>query len=171
VPGIGTRQAHVFSVMVIQLHPESRGRLTLRSADPFERPRIALNLLSTENDLAELRRGVAAVRKLFATEPLAGLIASETKPGADVREDGALDAYLRGNVRVTQHPVGTCAMGMGDDAVVTPQLAVRGVEGLRVVDASIMPRVPGGNTNAPVIMVAEKAADLVLSAARRLRAS
>jgi choline dehydrogenase len=171
VPGFGTRQAHVFSVMVIQLHPESRGQLTLRSADPFERPKIALNLLSTANDLAELRRGVAAVRKLFATEPLAGLIANEVKPGPDVRDDEALDAYLRANVRVTQHPVGTCAMGTNDDAVVTPRLLVRGVEGLRVVDASIMPTVPGGNTNAPVIMIAEKAADLILQAARRLRGS
>jgi choline dehydrogenase len=114
---------------------------------------------------------VAAVRKLFATEPLAGLIANEVKPGPDVRDDEALDAYLRANVRVTQHPVGTCAMGTNDDAVVTPRLLVRGVEGLRVVDASIMPTVPGGNTNAPVIMIAEKAADLILQAARRLRAS
>jgi len=146
---------------VIQLHPESRGRLELRSGDPHERPKIALNLLATENDLAELRRGVATVRKLFATAPLAGLIQGEIKPGAEVADDTALDAYLRANVRVTQHPVGTCTMGTSTDAVVCPRLRVHGVDALRVVDASVMPTVPGGNTNAPVIMIAEKAADLI----------
>ena len=160
-PGIGTRQAHVFSVMVIQLHPESRGRVELRSADPFERPKITLNLLSTETDFADLRRGVAAVRKLFATPPLADLIAGEIRPGPEITTDAALDAYLRDNVRVTQHPVGTCSMGVSADAVVSPRLLVHGVAGLRVVDASIMPTVPGGNTNAAVIMVAEKAADMI----------
>lgn len=160
-PGFGKRQAHVFSVMVIQLHPESRGRLELRSADPFERPKIALNLLSTRNDFAELRRGIAAARKLFSTPPLAGQIAAEIKPGAALQSDAALDAYLRDNVRVTQHPVGTCTMGTTNDAVVDPRLRVRGVEGLRVVDASIMPTVPGANTNAAVIMIAEKAADMI----------
>lgn len=162
-PGIGKRQEHVFSVMVIQLHPESRGRLELRSADPFERPKIALNLLSTPNDFAELRRGIGAVRKLFSTSPLAELIAAEIKPGAALQDDAALDAYLRDNVRVTQHPVGTCTMGPGTDshAVVDPRLRVRGIEGLRVVDASIMPTVPGANTNAAVIMIAEKAAEMI----------
>jgi choline dehydrogenase len=160
-PGIGTRQTHVYSVMVIQLHPQSRGRLELRSANPFDRPKISLNLLSTENDLAELRRGIAAVRQLFSTSPLAELIDSEIKPGAQISSDAALDAYLRDNVRVTQHPVGTCSMGVSSDAVVSPRLLVRGVEGLRVVDASIMPTVPGGNTNAAVIMIAEKAADMI----------
>ena len=161
LPGFGMRQAHVFSVMVIQRHPESRGRLELRSADPFERPKIALNLLATANDFAELRRGVATVRKLFATPPLAGLIASEIKPGPAITSEEALDAYLRANVRVTQHPVGTCTMGRSEDAVVCPRLRVRGMEGLRIVDASIMPTVPGGNINAPVIMIAEKAADMI----------
>jgi len=161
LPGFGTRQTHVFSVMVIQLHPASRGRVELRSRGPFERPKIALNLLATENDFAEMRRGVAAVRKLFATPPLAGLIAAETKPGPEIRDDQALDAYLRANLRVTQHPVGTCTMGTAADAVVCPRLRVRGVENLRIADASIMPTVPGGNTNAPVIMIAEKAADLI----------
>jgi len=160
-PGFGTRQAHVFSVMVIQLHPESRGRLELRSADPFDRPRISLNLLATENDCAELRRGIAAVRKLFATAPLAGLIANEIKPGPHVSDDESLDAYLRANLRITQHPVGTCTMGVSEDAVVSPRLQVRGIDALRVVDASIMPTVPGGNTNAAVIMIAEKASDMI----------
>jgi len=160
-PGIGTRQTHVFSIMVIQLHPESRGRLELRSADPLERPKISLNLLATENDFAGLRRGIAAVRKLFATAPLAGLIAAETKPGPAVLDDDSLDDYLRANLRITQHPVGTCTMGVSDGAVVSPRLRVHGVDGLRIIDASIMPTVPGGNTNAAVIMIAEKGADLI----------
>jgi choline dehydrogenase len=161
LPGFGARQMHVFSVMVIQLHPESRGRVELRSADPADPPKISLNLLATRHDLAELRRGIAVVRKLFATPPLTELIAREVRPGAQVRDEDALDAYLRNNVRVTQHPVGTCAMGVSEQAVVCPRLRVRGMEGLRVVDASIMPTIPGGNTNAPVIMIAEKAADMI----------
>ena len=160
-PGIGTRQTHVFSIMVIQLHPDSRGRLELRCADPAERPRISLNLLGTENDFAQLRRGIGAVRKLFATQPLAGLIANETRPGPHVSDDESLNAYLRANLRITQHPVGTCTMGVSEDAVVTPRLQVRGIDALRIVDASIMPTVPGGNINAAVIMIAEKASDLI----------
>lgn len=120
-----------------------------------------MNLLSTQNDLAELRRGIGAARELFSTPPLAGLIAAEVKPGAALQSAAALDAYLRDNVRVTQHPVGTCTMGTTHDAVVDPRLNVRGIERLRVVDASIMPTVPGANTNAAVIMIAEKAADLI----------
>ncbi|HVY80095.1 MAG TPA: GMC family oxidoreductase N-terminal domain-containing protein [Steroidobacteraceae bacterium] len=161
LPGFGARQMHVFSVMVIQLHPESRGRVELRTADPADRPKISLNLLATRNDLAELRRGIGVVRELFATSPLAELIAREVRPGAHVRDEDALDAYLRNNVRVTQHPVGTCAMGVSAHSVVCPRLRVHGVEALRVVDASIMPTIPGGNTNAPVIMIAEKAADMI----------
>lgn len=160
-PGIGKPQAHVYSVMVIQLHPRSRGQLTLRAPDPLAPPKISLDLLSTPEDRAELRRGLRAVRALFGTSPLAELIAAERTPGPAAADDDALDAFLRDNLRVTQHPVGTCAMGVGDDAVVCPRLRVRGIAGLRVVDASIMPTVPGGNTNAPVIMIAEKAADMI----------
>ncbi|MFV3126515.1 GMC family oxidoreductase [Niveispirillum sp. KHB5.9] len=161
VPGVSKRLADMFSIMVIQLHPESRGRVTLRSKDPADKVRVQLNLLSHERDYAELRRGIRALRTLFAAGPLATLAARETKPGADRDSDADLDAFIRANLRITQHPVGTCRMGTGEGAVVAPSLRVIGVENLRVVDASIMPTVPGGNTNAPVIMVAEKAADLI----------
>ena len=161
-PGIRKRQRHLISVMVIQLHPEGRGRVELASAEPDAPPAIRLGLLSNERDRADLRRGIDAVRAIFAEAPLAGMTAGELKPGADRTDDAALDAFLRDHVRITQHPVGTCSMGVGPDAVTDPQLRVVGVDGLRVVDASIMPRVPGGNTNAAVIMVAEKAADMIL---------
>lgn len=163
MPGMGRKLADRFSIMVIQLHPESRGQVSLRSADPADRPRIRLNLLSQERDYAELRRGIRALRRLFDTAPLSTLAPQETKPGAACQSDAELDAFIRTNLRITQHPVGTCRMGTGDGAVVDPALRVIGVDNLRVVDASIMPTVPGGNTNAPVIMVAEKASDLILT--------
>ena len=157
-PGIGKRPADLFSVMVIQLHPKSRGTVSLRSADARDHPRVSLNLLSHPDDYAELRRGVAAVRSIFAAQPLASLISHELRPGPDARDDAALDDFIRANLRLTQHPAGTCAMGLAVDA----ELRVKGVDALRVVDASVMPTVPGGNINAPVMMVAEKAADMIL---------
>lgn len=160
-PGVGKRQAHVFSIMIIHLHPQSRGKLALRSADPMEPPTINLNLLSTPQDFADLRGGVAAVRKLFATSPLAEMVSKERRPGPAIDSDAELDDYFRNNLGITQHPVGTCAMGVSDNAVVSPRLKVRGVEGLRVADASVMPSLPSGNTNAAVIMIAEKAADMI----------
>ncbi|MGD9812806.1 MAG: GMC family oxidoreductase, partial [Sphingobium sp.] len=158
---LGARQSHMLSVMVMQLHPESRGTVELRSADPFAKPRIDLNLLSTPNDFGEMRRGVAAVRRIFAQRPLANMVTAELSPGPAASDDAALDAFMRGNLRITQHPVGTCRMGEDAGAVVDSQLRARGVEGLRVVDASVMPTVPGANINAAVIMVAERAADLI----------
>jgi choline dehydrogenase len=92
---------------------------------------------------------------------MAGLIARETVPGAEVQSDEQIDAHVRATAGVTQHPVGTCAMGTGSNAVVDPELRVHGLAGLRVVDASVMPDVPGGNTNGPTIMIAEKASDII----------
>ncbi|MFZ3484813.1 GMC family oxidoreductase [Sphingomonas sp. 3-13AW] len=153
----GKRQSHVLSVMVMQLHPESRGSVTLRSADPLDKPRVNLNLLSTAGDFADIRSGIAAVRRIFAQSPLSELVEAEISPGADA----TLDDFIRDNLKITQHPAGTCRMGEDPAAVVDSALRVRGVRGLRVVDASVMPTVPGANINAPVIMVAERAADLI----------
>jgi len=155
------RQADVLSVMVIQLHPESRGQVTLRSADPAAAPRIALNLLATPRDFADIRGGIAATRAIFAAPPLCERVGAELAPGAGAVEPAALDAFIRENLRVTQHPAGTCRMGEDREAVVDSALRVRGVDGLRVVDASIMPTVPGANINAAVIMIAERASDLI----------
>jgi choline dehydrogenase len=164
-PFLGSRQDHRITADAVVLHPESRGKVTLRSSSPADRPRIWLNVLATDGDLAAARRGVQVARRIYSTPPQAALIDHEIAPGAAVLSDGDLNAYIRARAGVTQHPVGTCAMGAGSDAVLDPHLRVRGIAGLRVVDASVMPTVPGGNTNAAVIMIAEKAADLILGRA------
>jgi choline dehydrogenase len=160
-PGLSARQEHMLEGYPSLNHPESRGEVTLRSANPAEPPRIQLNALSTEGDRATARACIQLVRRVYNTKPLGDLIARETSPGLDVQSDDELDAFIRRTAEVGHHPVGTCAMGQGAMSVVDPQLRVRGVTGLRVVDASVMPSVPGGNTNAPTIMIAERAADLI----------
>jgi choline dehydrogenase len=161
-PFIGSRQEHRITADAVVLHPESRGKVTLRSASPVDKPRILLNVLATDGDLATARRGVRLARRIYGTAPQSALIEREIAPGPAIESDLDLDAYIRARAGVTQHPVGTCTMGAGAGAVLDPQLRVRGIAGLRVVDASVMPAVPGGNTNAAVIMIAEKAADLIL---------
>jgi choline dehydrogenase len=152
---------HAFSADVILLHPQARGWVRLKSPDPHELPAIRLNLFDNEADFATARAGLRLARTIYGTEPMAGLIERESIPGADVQSDEAIDAHIRATAGTTQHPVGTCAMGSGPGAVVDPELRVSGIEGLRVVDASVMPDVPGGNTNGPTIMIAEKASDLI----------
>ena len=149
------------NAIMILLHPDSRGHVALRSADPKDSPRIFLNILSQQSDIDTLIRGLRIARQVFGAEPLASLVDREVAPGLDVQTDAALEEYLKKAAMVSHHPVGTCKMGHDDLAVVDPQLRLRGIEGLRVADASIMPIVPGGNTNAPSIMVGEKAADLI----------
>jgi choline dehydrogenase len=161
-PGLTDVQDHLLGLGVVLLHQESRGRVTLRSADPADPPRVFLNILSAPEDMATLRRGIREARRIYATEPQASIAGEELFPGAALKSDEELDRVIRETASVTQHPVGTCAMGIGTQAVVDPELRVRGIEGLRVADASIMPTVPGGNTNAASIMIGEKAADLVL---------
>ncbi|MBC2776002.1 GMC family oxidoreductase [Parasphingopyxis marina] len=160
-PGIGERQEHRLSVVACLVQPDSRGWMELRSADPRDKPRISLNLMSERSDVDALVRSVEMVREVYETDPLASLISHEVVPGPEVRGKAAIEQWLRNTLIVTHHAVGTCAMGIGSQSVVDPQLRVRGIEGLRVCDASIMPTVPGGNTNAPSIMVGEKAADLI----------
>ena len=152
---------HAFSADVILLHPQARGWVTLKSPDPRELPAIRLNLFDNAADFATARAGLRLARRIYGTEPMAGLIEREVVPGAEVQGDEAIDAHVRATAGTTQHPVGTCAMGVGPNAVVDSQLRVHGIEGLRVVDASVMPDVPGGNTNGPTIMIAEKASDLI----------
>jgi choline dehydrogenase len=161
-PFIGPRQEHRITADAVVLHPESRGSVSLRSANPSDKPRIRLNVLATEADMATARRGVQLARRIYATAPQSALIARETSPGSGIESDADLNSYIRARAGVTQHPVGTCAMGTSPDAVLDSQLRVRGIAGLRVVDASVMPMVPGANTNAAVVMIAEKAADLIL---------
>jgi choline dehydrogenase len=161
-PGISGRQEDRITAGVVVLHQKSRGRVSLNSADPTTVPRIALNLFEHPDDLETAKRGIEAARHIYSTRPQADLVARETMPGSQIKTDAQLDAYIRATASVTQHPVGTCAMGVGPDAVVSPQLRVHGLTGLRVVDASVMPTIVGANTNAAVIMIAEKAADMIL---------
>ena len=167
-PGLTKQLAHHFQVGVVVLHPHSRGWVKLRSASPLDPPKIHLNIMKDPAEFEIMRRGIREARRIYHTGPQGELTGAEITPGADVTSDEALDAFIRQSCGVTQHPVGTCSMGVGAEAVVDPQLKVYGVEGLRIADASIMPTVPGANTNASAIMIGEKASDLILG--RRLPA-
>ncbi|HEV2703887.1 MAG TPA: GMC family oxidoreductase N-terminal domain-containing protein [Steroidobacteraceae bacterium] len=164
-PAVSSRQEDRITAGVVILHEQSRGRVTLASANITDAPRIQLNLFAHPDDLETAKCGIEAARHIYGTRPQADLVARETAPGAALKTDADLDSYIRASSSVTQHPVGTCAMGIGPGAVVSPELQVHGVSGLRVVDASVMPTIVGANTNAAVIMIAEKASDLILGKA------
>jgi choline dehydrogenase len=157
-PGWRKPDGHYLSIRAVLLHPDSRGWIKMRSADPIAKPRITFNLLSEKSDYPPLRAAIRLSRELAKSGALAGLVEREASPGDTVQTDDQLDAFIRKDVRTAFHPVGTCSMG----SVVDEQLRVRGVENLRVVDASVMPTIIGGNTNAPTIMIAEKASDMIL---------
>ena len=145
----------------VLVSPRSRGEVTLKSADPAEKPSILTNSLSDTEDLEAMVQGVKLARQIAATEPLASRVSREIYPGTDIFSEEAIEDDIRDRTELLYHPVGTCRMGSDGQSVLDPELRVRGVDGLRVVDASVMPLIPGGNTNAPTIMVAEKAADLI----------
>lgn len=152
---------HGFSLGPILLYPESRGRITLRSADPREAPAIDPRYLTEPADLDTLVEGVRRIREIARTLPLDNYRGEEVWPGEDVESDEAIADFIREKGHTIYHPVGTCKMGDGDMAVVDDRLTVHGVEGLRVVDASIMPTIISGHTNAPTVMIAEKAAEMI----------
>jgi choline dehydrogenase len=161
LPGQQPSVPHCFSSRIALLHPRSRGQVRLRSADPADRPRIFWNLFQDPLDLETLRGGLKTVRAIFAEEPLGSLVSHELSPGGRHASDEEIDEWIRGNGQTAHHPAGTCRMGIDDDAVVDEELRVKGVERLRVADCSVMPWVVGANTNAPTIMIAEKAADFI----------
>jgi choline dehydrogenase len=160
-PGLTKQLEHAFQVGVVVLHPLSRGSVKLRSASPIDPPKIHLNIMNDPAEYEIMRRGIREARRIYHTGAQGELTGEEVTPGASIDTDAELDAFIRGACSVTQHPVGTCAMGIGASSVVSPELKVIGVEGLRVADASIMPTVPGANTNAAAIMIGEKASDLI----------
>jgi choline dehydrogenase len=153
---------HCMTMGPVLVSPQARGKVWLRSKDPTDKPRILTNSLSVEEDVASLVAGMELAREIAAHEPLASTLVKEIYPGPEATDREDIEADLRRRLMLIYHPVGTCRMSdTGDDAVVDSQLRVHGIEGLRVADASIMPVIPGGNTNAPTIMIAEKAADLI----------
>lgn len=162
-PGVVKPFQDGFACRAVLLHPESRGRVSLASADPFAKPRIVQNFLSTEADLRTLIAGVKMARETLHRPELAPFLGREIAPGEGRGSDAEIEAHIRTTAITVHHPLGTCAMGPEGDAmaVVGPDLKVFGAEGLRVVDASVMPELPSGNINAAVVMIAERAADLI----------
>jgi choline dehydrogenase len=166
--GLSDPAKRALSLLVTLVSVRSRGRITLRSTDPRHKPAIDPAYLADSADLEPLVAGLQLARQFAAARPMSKICAGELAPGAEVHTDADLRAFIRQNLATLYHPVGSCAMG-GDSrlvasrltSVVDPELRVRGVAGLRVVDASVMPAVPRGNTNAPVIAIAERAADLI----------
>ena len=135
--------------------------MTLRSADPRDAPESRFNMFAAQEDMDVTIRGIRMCREIYRRSPIADLIEGETFPGPGGESDADLDRMIRENVTHRSHPAGTCRMGTDKDAVVDPQLRVRGIDGLRVADASVMPELISGNTNLPTIMIGEKAADLI----------
>lgn len=155
------REGPGFTIVSSITHPESRGSVRLRSSSPFDPPLIRVNYLQKESDMQLIVEGLKISRQLAQCDVFNEFRGEEIAPGAEVSSDKAIRDYIRATCGTAWHPVGTCKMGIDQMAVVDPQLKVRGIKGLRVVDASIMPTITTGNTNAPTIMIGEKAADLM----------
>ena len=153
-----------FTGLVVLVHPQNIGSISLRSPDPKDTPVIRLNYLQSQTDVQKLIEGIRIMRQLFQTRDFDQFQGREVAPGDSIQSDAALETYIRDNCGTVYHPAGTCKMGTDSMAVVDSELRVYGVEGLRVVDASIMPTIITGHTNAPVIMIGEKAADLIKAA-------
>jgi choline dehydrogenase len=159
--GLEEHKEHAFGFGPTLITPESRGSVTLRSADPLAPAAIRANYLSTNADMRVLVEGVRLARRLAHAKAFQRFCGEEVHPGPQATTDSDIEIFLRAEVQTLYHPVGTCKMGNDSMAVVDARLRVRGVDALRVVDASVMPRVIAGNTNAPTIMIAEKAADMI----------
>jgi choline dehydrogenase len=165
-PGKGFRALHGMTINPYVLRPYSRGRVSLRSKNPSDKIRLQAGVLADDRDVETLRRGVVLSRRIFAQSDLADIAEIELVPGPGVSDSAGsneINEIIRRNGRTVFHPSCTCRMGQDDDAVVDPRLRVRGVEGLRVADASVMPTVTSGNTNAPTMMIGGRCADFVLA--------
>jgi 4-pyridoxate dehydrogenase len=160
-PGVKARYVDGFGIRPTLLHPDSRGEILLRSADPRDPMRIVYNFFTAPDDLPTLREGFRRGREVGNQKPLDPYRGIETAPGVNVKTDAEIDAYIKKTAVTAHHPCGTCAMGIGPDSVVDPELKVRGVEGLRVVDASAMPDIVSAHINACVLMIGEKASDMI----------
>jgi choline dehydrogenase len=159
--GQSPNKSHGYQAHVGPMRSQSKGWVKLRSSDPAAKPRIQFNYMQEEADWEEFRAGVRLTREVLAQEAFNPYAGGEISPGPDVVSDKDIDAYLKKAVESSYHPCGTCKMGSDTDAVVDAECRVHGLEGLRVVDSSIMPSIVSGNLNAPTIMLAERAADLI----------
>jgi len=162
--GFDNPDGHGFWLGALCLRPESRGRITLQSADPFDDPAVDPQYLTEQADVEVLLEGLKLIREILQAEPFDEYRGEEVSPGADVQSEAELIEHIRETAASLYHPVGTCKMGDDEMAVVDDRLRVHGVDGLRVVDASIMPSITSGNTDAPTTMIAERAADSILDA-------
>ena len=160
-PGWKKRYADGYGIRPCLLHPDSRGEVLLRSSNPNDKVKIVTNFLTAPNDLPTLRQGVRIAREVAAQAPLAPFRGVETSPGPKIQTDAEIDTWIRKVAATANHPASTCMMGTGPGAVVDPQFRVHGVEQLRVVDASAMPDLVSAHINACVLMMAEKASDLI----------
>ena len=157
---------HGFSCAVVPLRPQGRGEVTLASSDPLDRPVLNPKYLENQDDMGMMVEGIKLARRLLKTKPFSEISKGEAWPGPDCKTDDDIRKYVKSSLFTISHPAGTCKMGNDPLAVVDSKLKVHGVEGLRVVDASIMPTIISGNPNAPIIMIAEKAADMILQQAK-----
>jgi choline dehydrogenase len=155
--------AHAFQAHIDLMRARSRGSVRLRSTDPQQPPAICFNYMADPQDRADMRAGVRLLREILAQKALDPYRGAEIYPGPEVQSDDAIDAWVRQALETCYHPVGTCKMGLASDpmAVVDNELRLHGLEKLRVVDASIMPAIVSGNTNAPTIAIAERASDMI----------
>ena len=169
-PGLKGAYSDAFGIRPAIMHPDSRGEVLLRSTDPRELPRIRFNFFTAPNDLPTLREGFRRGREIALQKPMDEFRGDEISPGANVTSDADIDAYIRKTMITVHHPACTCPMGIGPDTVLDPQLKVRGVEQLRVVDASAMPDLVTAHINACVLMIAERAADLIRGKVRAVAA-
>ena len=158
-----TENNHGFTMRVGPVNPESRGEITLHSSDPTQAPKILANYLKSDFDIRTMIEGIRMTREVIAQKAFDPYRGQELAPGPDCESEADLIAWLRATAMTTFHPVGTCKMGTDPQAVVDARLNVHGIAGLRIADASVMPIISSGNTNAPAIMIGERAADFILS--------
>jgi len=161
--GLVNPKSHGFQLHASPNHPKSRGSVTLNSSDPYDYPKILFNYLKEEDDLKQTRECIHLARKILSQPSLSKYSGLEVGPGSKSQTDDELNEYIKSNAETAYHPCGTCKMGIDDMAVVDENLKVRGLQNLRVVDASVMPEIPSANLNAPTLMIAEKASDLILN--------
>jgi choline dehydrogenase-like flavoprotein len=160
-PGVTPTYEDAFGINPVLLHPRSQGEVTLRSFDPAEPVRIVNNFLAEDADLATLREGFRLAQDVAHQPSMDAFRGQALAPGAELKADSEIDDWIRNTAITVNHPLGTCAMGRGSDAVLDPELKVRGVEALRVVDAAALPDMPSAHINAIVMMLAERASDLI----------